>query len=483
MKPLAILALMLPAALPAAQPIQALIITGHDHHDWRSTTPYLVKLLNDAGRFEVRVEEAPAGITADTLAPYDVLILHYNGVRWPAGTEKAVLDAVRGGKGAVAVHAATYTFSGLKTQGPEFHDKEFIEPRWVDWGMMVGAYWDRTPPASGHSGRKVFTVKFPNTSHPITQGLSSFRISDELYHNLRTGPGLEVLATAFDNPKQGGTGKDEPQIWVHNYGKGRVCYTSLGHDLSSMQEPEFGATFTRAAEWVATGKVEPPAKKDPGPRLLVVTGGHAFDSSFYGLFDRFQWKHAVFTREAFKSDIRPSTDVLVLYNYEQEISDQAKQNLQNFAESGKGIVVLHHAICNYNDWPWYAETVGGRYQVKAADGRPAATYKHDQDLVVRPTTGPRNAPPVLTGGKEMNGLAMWEMHIIDETYKGMWISPENKILLRTGDPTSDGPVAWISPYQKSRVIVIQLGHDHLAHEHPAYRDLVKNAILWAGGKL
>jgi type 1 glutamine amidotransferase len=65
----------------------------------------------------------------------------------------------------------------------------------------------------------------------------------------------------------------------------------------------------------------------------------------------------------------------------------------------------------------------------------------------------------------------------------MWISPENKVLLRTDDPTSDGPVAWISPYQKSRVIVIQLGHDRLAHEHPAYRDLVKNAILWAGGKL
>ena len=90
---------------------------------------------------------------------------------------------------------------------------------------------------------------------------------------------------------------------------------------------------------------------------------------------------------------------------------------------------------------------------------------------------------MLTGGKDMTGLAMWETHIIDETYKGMWISPDVKVLLKSDDPTSDGPVAWISPYAKSRVICIQLGHDHLAHDHPMYRNLVKNAILWAGGKL
>jgi hypothetical protein len=49
--------------LAAAEPdIQALIITGRDHHDWQSTTPYLRKLLTDTGRFAVRVEEEPAGI-------------------------------------------------------------------------------------------------------------------------------------------------------------------------------------------------------------------------------------------------------------------------------------------------------------------------------------------------------------------------------------------------------------------------------------
>jgi type 1 glutamine amidotransferase len=75
------------------------------------------------------------------------------------------------------------------------------------------------------------------------------------------------------------------------------------------------------------------------------------------------------------------------------------------------------------------------------------------------------------------------MHLVDETYKGMWISPEVKVILETDEQTSDGPLAWISPYENSRVVYIQLGHDHQAHLHPAFRELVKRAVLWSAGRL
>ena len=43
---------------PAQAPkIQVLIITGQNGHDWRATTPVLRKILEDTGRFEVRVTE------------------------------------------------------------------------------------------------------------------------------------------------------------------------------------------------------------------------------------------------------------------------------------------------------------------------------------------------------------------------------------------------------------------------------------------
>ena len=65
----------------------------------------------------------------------------------------------------------------------------------------------------------------------------------------------------------------------------------------------------------------------------------------------------------------------------------------------------------------------------------------------------------------------------------MWISPQVQVLLQTDHPTSDGPLAWISPFEASRVVYIQLGHGRSAHAHAAFRLLVRNAVLWSGGKI
>ena len=54
--------------------------------------------------------------------------------------------------------------------------------------------------------------------------------------------------------------------------------------------------------------------------------------------------------------------------------------------------------------------------------------------------------------------------------------------MTTKHPTSDGPLVWISPYDKSRVVYIQLGHGTEAHNHADYQKLVHNAILWAAGR-
>jgi hypothetical protein len=75
------------------------------------------------------------------------------------------------------------------------------------------------------------------------------------------------------------------------------------------------------------------------------------------------------------------------------------------------------------------------------------------------------------------------MHIWDETYKGLWVSPKVTLLLETDHPNNNREVAWISPYNKSRVVYIELGHDRKAHEHPSYRQLVRQAVLWAAGRL
>lgn len=254
-------AALLPAAYPQSKPapapkIQTLIITGQNGHDWRGVEPYLRKALEDTGRFEVRVIEEFRGGGPETLAPYDLVVLNYYdkrqpALRWGERADNALLDFVRSGKGLVMYHFSTAAFDG-----------------WTEYEKLSGANW--RPNQGHHSPSHDFTVKITDSAHPITAGLKeSFpQPNDELYANLRWQPAdkIQVLATAWDdhslykNAKQPtpGPGLDQPMLWVQNFGQGRVFATVLGHDIPAVQTPAFVVTYTRGAEWAATGNVTLP---------------------------------------------------------------------------------------------------------------------------------------------------------------------------------------------------------------------------------
>jgi type 1 glutamine amidotransferase len=207
--------------------------------------------------------------------------------------------------------------------------------------------------------------------------------------------------------------------------------------------------------------------------VLVVTGGHDYPTSFYTVFEQpgLAWDHETTSESAYRRDLRGRYDVVVLYDLSSTLSEPGRANLRAFAESGKGIVVLHHALCSLNDGDWYRDLVGARYFVQAQPGHPLSTYQHDETIPVAMAR-----PHPIT-----RGLDLVEIH--EETYHGMWFAPENTVLLTTTHPRSDGPLAWISGYPSSRVVAIQLGHGREAHVHPGYRALVRNAILWSAGGL
>jgi type 1 glutamine amidotransferase len=209
-------------------------------------------------------------------------------------------------------------------------------------------------------------------------------------------------------------------------------------------------------------------------RIQLVTGGHSHEVSFYSLFEGQRDYHVVVDPHpsSFRRDLRPYFDVLVLYDLNNVEGARDRENLRNFLEAGKGVVVLHHAIADNQKWPWwYEEVVGGRYLLQPEGGLPATTYKHDVSFSVRSVGN-----HAITEGID-------RFQIVDEAYKGVWVSPNVRVLLETDNPLNDKPMAWISPYVKSRVVYIQLGHGREAHENPAYRKLVRNAILWAAGRL
>jgi type 1 glutamine amidotransferase len=175
---------------------------------------------------------------------------------------------------------------------------------------------------------------------------------------------------------------------------------------------------------------------------------------------------------AFQGDLRDKYDVLVMYDFCRELDETGKKHLREFVLAGKGIVVLHHALLNYQDWPWwYKEVVGGSYRLKKEGDVPSSTVKGDQQIFATPEGG-----HAITAG-------VGPFHVVDETYKRMWISPRVRPILTTDNPAGDRILAWVSPCATSRVVAIQLGHGPTVFSHPCYRTLVHNAILWSAGRL
>jgi type 1 glutamine amidotransferase len=230
------------------KPIRLLIITGDHGHAWKATTQVFQESLPKSKRIAVETTTAPArDLTPENLAKYDVLLLNYKDAGkggpdtvWSDANKKAFLDAVRGGKGLVVFHHAS---------------SAFVKPNWDEFEKATAGGWRSQ---GGHGPKHEFTVKKTDAKHPISDSLPSefHHTIDELYQNSKMTPGSVVLATAYSDPqKPKGTGKDEPVIWVNQYGQGRVYQNVLGHDAEAMKDPLFQAWMSRGIEWAATGKV------------------------------------------------------------------------------------------------------------------------------------------------------------------------------------------------------------------------------------
>ena len=262
--------------------IKVLIVTGQSNHNWEVSHLAIKQILENSGLFTVNVAISPetgkimSNFNLD-FASYQLVVLDYNGDRWPEETEKSFLDFVEKGGGVIIYHAANNAFRDWKE-----YNRIIGFGGWEDRDETAGPYiymrdgrlvYDKESYgcAGSHGIQHEFVLNCSNPEHPVTKGLPvAWRhVQDELYDRMR-GPGIvkDVLFWGYSDPATKGSGRDEMAIFTVDYGKARIFHTTLGHAGNSldnniaMQCAGFQVTLLRGAEWAATGNVTQPVPDD-----------------------------------------------------------------------------------------------------------------------------------------------------------------------------------------------------------------------------
>ena len=142
---------------------------------------------------------------------------------------EAVRDFVAAGNGLYCLHNSSH----ISLSSPTYRE------------VMGGAY-------IGHPPLRPFKVRVVNRSHPITMGIEDFMVNDEQHYvTYDKDPGNILLqAENIDGLGYDGHGTKSVSGWAHDYGKGRVVFTAVGHTIHAMWAPQYLKLQKRAVQWL-----------------------------------------------------------------------------------------------------------------------------------------------------------------------------------------------------------------------------------------
>ena len=223
--------LALGVRLEAGEKIKLFFLQGGGH-DWKGNFAILQPILEKTGDFEITASNDMNELKAENIKKYNLILFYGSALNFAdPEQEKGLLDFVRNGGSWAGIHSASDSFK--KSDGY--------------WEMLGGRF-------KGHGGGK-YQVRIVDKEHPITKPLEDFEVQGETYsHSYFKGFEPHSLVKIDRDKEQQSMG------WCHDYGKGHVFYTGLGHGREAWSNPSFQRLVVRGLYWVV-GR-EP---KDPQP--------------------------------------------------------------------------------------------------------------------------------------------------------------------------------------------------------------------------
>jgi uncharacterized protein len=215
---------------------KTLIITGQGEHNWKTSSVAVKQILDETGLFSSAILTTPpegedmSGFSPD-FSKYKLVVVDYDGEKWPEKTTAALVDFVNNGGGVVFYDSKSDPVSG-------------------------------TPDSVTVSKRHSFEIRMRVSDHPVTKGLPVrwLHPDDEIIQGIKVaGEDSQILATAFSDTAFSGTGRSEPVLVARNLGKGRIFATLIGapddDESPALHCAGFIVILQRGAEWAASGNV------------------------------------------------------------------------------------------------------------------------------------------------------------------------------------------------------------------------------------
>ncbi len=224
-------------------PLNLLVFThcaGFVHGSVPTSARIMTDLGAETGLWRATVTDDPAVLTADGLAPYDVVFAYTSGEVPISDAGKAALLAwVRDGGGWFGVHSATDTWY-----------------QWAEYGELIGGYF------AGHPWTEPVTAQIEDPDHPAMRGLgASWNVFDEIYHHRAYSRDNVHVLMRLDPETTDWTrngiiperlaDKDVALAWCREDGAGRVFYHALGHRDEVWEDAVFGGQLIGAVKWLA----------------------------------------------------------------------------------------------------------------------------------------------------------------------------------------------------------------------------------------
>lgn len=225
--------------LPSLEGKKVLFVYGGwDGHEPEKFKTHYTTWLKDEGASVTVSDTLDIYLDESLMSSLDLIIQLFTMSEITKEQEKGLLKAVKNGAGMAGWHGGMN--DAFRTN--------------VAYQFMTGGQW------VAHPGNIIeYTVNITDKKDPLTKGLKDFKMKSEQYY-MHIDPNVNVLATTTFSGEHAEwiDGCVMPVVWKKMYGKGRIFYTSLGHNLSHITDvPEAEEIIKRGIKWASASKYEP----------------------------------------------------------------------------------------------------------------------------------------------------------------------------------------------------------------------------------